>query len=104
MSLHRDRPKPLAQALSAIENDWVPDTPLARIQHVWQRAVGEQIASVATPVAERAGVVTIRCEVSAWAAELDLMAPELVAKINSELSSQAVRQLRCITASKTSQM
>jgi len=67
--------------------------------------VGPAIAAEATPTAERGGVLTVSCSASVWAAELEMMAPELVARLNAELarlnadgeSVPEVSQLRCRT-------
>jgi predicted nucleic acid-binding Zn ribbon protein len=75
-----------------------PQTGLAAIQAVWARAVGEGVAAHATPTAERGGVVTVTCEASVWAQELDLMGPELVGRINAALGAERVQSLRCTAA------
>ena len=65
-------------------------------EKVWRVTVGEAIAEQAQPTAERGGVVTISCAASVWAQELDLMAPQIVAKLNAALGGDAVRRLRCV--------
>jgi predicted nucleic acid-binding Zn ribbon protein len=71
---------------------------LARVQEVWEDAAGPAIAACSRPTAEHDGVLTVTCEASVWAQELNLMGSELVARLNSELGSQDVRALRCRTA------
>lgn len=100
MTLHRHRPRSLEQALRQAQAAWSPGTQLARIQSLWPHLVGLEIAAVAAPVAENAGVLTVRCEASAWASELQMMAPRIIAAINSELGESTLHKLRCITASK----
>jgi len=63
----------------------MPPTLLARVQRSWAAAVGERIAGEAEPVAERAGVVTVSCRSSVWAAELKMLAPSLVEQLNAVL-------------------
>jgi predicted nucleic acid-binding Zn ribbon protein len=41
-------------------------------------------------------VITVSCEASVWAQELDLMGPQLVASLNARLGGEAVRRLRCV--------
>jgi predicted nucleic acid-binding Zn ribbon protein len=60
--------------------------------------VGAAIAAAAQPVAERDGVLTVRCEAAVWAQELDLMAPELLARLNTALGGEELRALRCRAA------
>jgi len=57
------------------------------------------IAAQATPTSERAGVVTVSCAASVWAQELDLMGPEIVARLNELVGGQPVVRLRCVTDS-----
>jgi predicted nucleic acid-binding Zn ribbon protein len=65
---------------------------------VWASAAGPEIAAAALPTAERGGVLTVSCEASVWAQELDLMAAKLVARLNEALGEEALRELRCVTA------
>jgi predicted nucleic acid-binding Zn ribbon protein len=90
-------PRPLSAALSELTQRLAPASTLARVQELWPRVAGDAIAAHATPVAERDGVVTVICEASVWAQELDLMADDLVAALNGADGSIAVRELRCRT-------
>ena len=56
--------------------------------------VGERIAAVAKPVAERGGEVTIGCSDSVWAQELDLMQEQLLGRLRERLGEQAPQSLR----------
>jgi predicted nucleic acid-binding Zn ribbon protein len=93
----RRAPRPLAGALSELTTALAPATSLARIQEVWGEAVGPAIAAAARPVAEREGAVTVACEAAVWAAELELLAAELVPRLNGLLGGETVRELRCRT-------
>lgn len=95
--MRRPAPRSLAGALDRLGAELAPATALAHVQEVWERAVGPAIAAAARPVAEREGIVTIVCEASVWAHELELMAVELVPRLNDELGSPTVRELRCRT-------
>jgi len=72
-----------------------PLTPLAAIQRAWPDAVGPVVAAECSPVAERAGTVTVACRSAVWAQELTLLAPELVGRLNAAVGSGAVTELRC---------
>ena len=82
----RSAPRPAALALRDALDRGAPRTPLAAVQTVWSETVGAAIATAAEPVAEREGVVTIACRSSTWAQELDLLAPELLKRLNGALS------------------
>jgi len=93
----RAAPRPLAGALANLASGLAPATTLARVQEIWERAVGPAVAAAAAPTAERDGVLTVTCTAAVWAQELDLMAYELIPRLNAALGSRSVRELRCRT-------
>lgn len=94
---HRRSPRTLDHALASLADGLAPPTLLATVQRAWPVAVGPAIAAQARPTAERAGVVTVSCAASVWAAELDLMAPEIVERLNRELGGAgSVARLKCV--------
>jgi predicted nucleic acid-binding Zn ribbon protein len=95
--VRRRAPRPAASAVQALADALAPATKLSRVQRVWEEAVGPAVAAEATPVAEREGELTIACAAAVWAQELDLMGPELVAKINAALGKDGVSSVRCTT-------
>ena len=95
--MSRPAPRPLSPALDRLVATLAPATTLARVQEAWERAAGPAIAVAARPVAERDGVLTVLCEASVWAQELELMAGELIPRLNAALDADAVRELRCRT-------
>jgi predicted nucleic acid-binding Zn ribbon protein len=96
----RRAPRPLASALGPLREQLAPATLLADVQRAWPAAAGAAIAREASPVSERAGVVTIACSASVWAQELDLMAPLLIERLNAAVSAGEVRRLRCVTGAR----
>ena len=66
------------------------------MQRVWPSTVGPSIAAQAQPTAERGGVVTVSCAASVWAQELDLMAPQIIERLNAALGESPVQRLRCV--------
>ncbi len=42
-------------------------------------------------------MLTVTCEAAVWAQELELMAAELIARLNAALGAEALRELRCRT-------
>ena len=57
----------------------------------------EEVLEVLQPTAEREGVLEVTCEAAVWAQELDLMAVELIPRLNDALGEQAISRLRCRT-------
>jgi predicted nucleic acid-binding Zn ribbon protein len=94
--MRRNAPRPLAGAIEQLAAGLEPATALGAIQRAWPGVVGDVIAAEARPTAERGGVVTVSCRAAVWAQELDLMAPELVGRLNGALGHEAVRSLRCV--------
>jgi predicted nucleic acid-binding Zn ribbon protein len=94
----RPEPRPLSQAIAALADRLAPQTTLAEIQRVWPAVVGPVIAAQAEPTSEREGVLRVTCSAAVWAQELDLMGPELVARLNAALGAEAVVALRCSAA------
>ncbi len=90
----RRAPRPAAGAFQAALRQVAPQTPLAALQAGWAAAVGERLAAVAVPVAERDGTVTVECVDAVWAQELDLMQEALLERLKSELGEQAPEALR----------
>jgi hypothetical protein len=77
--------------------DLAPETLLAEVQGCWNTVVGDAIADQARPTGERSGVLTVSCAAAVWAAELDLMAPAIIERINAVLRGGTVTRLRCVT-------
>jgi predicted nucleic acid-binding Zn ribbon protein len=95
---HRAQPRPAGLAVSDLAERLAPLTTLAVAQRAWPEVVGPAIAAQAHPTGERAGVLTVTCTSAVWAQELDLMGPELTARINAALGTESVRGLRCSSA------
>ncbi len=92
----RRAPVPLAAAVEGLAARLEPLTALGAVQRAWPEVAGAAVAAEARPVSERAGVVTVECRSAVWAQELDLLAPDLVARLNSALGSPRVTALRCV--------
>jgi predicted nucleic acid-binding Zn ribbon protein len=93
----RIAPRPLSTALQSLTATLAPATTLARVQGIWEATTGPAIASAARPTAERNGILTVTCEAAVWAQELDLMAAELIPRLNVALGEEEIRELRCRT-------
>jgi predicted nucleic acid-binding Zn ribbon protein len=95
--LSRRAPRPLSSVLDGLTATLAPASTLARVQTVWERAVGPAVAGSARPVSERDGVLTVICEAAVWAQELTLMESTLLAGLNEALGAGTLRELRCRT-------
>jgi predicted nucleic acid-binding Zn ribbon protein len=93
--VRRPGPRPILHALEGLTAALAPASTLARTQGCWEAVVGEAIATAARPVAEHDGVLVVQCEAAVWAQELDLMAPELLARLNAYLGEERLHKLRC---------
>ena len=97
--MSRSAPSPLADVLGA----WLEKTglagrlDLARVVERWPGVVGPQIAAVTQAEAVNAdGTLWVRVASSAWANELCLMAPRILAKLNQDRRGQ-IREIRWLT-------
>ena len=95
--MRRRAPRPLSVALATVTAELEPATALAAVQVAWASVVGPVIAAHATPAGERGGVLDVVCDESVWAAELELMGPDLVGQLSGALGSTAITSLRCRT-------
>jgi predicted nucleic acid-binding Zn ribbon protein len=90
----RRAPRPATVALRAALDEAAPKTRLAAVQGAWDEVVGERIAAVARPLAERGGEVLVGCSDSVWAQELDLMQEQLLRRLRERLGEQSPASLR----------
>jgi predicted nucleic acid-binding Zn ribbon protein len=101
--VRRLAPRPLSEALAGAVRGARPAGLLAAVQSAWPDVSGAALAAAATPSSERAGMVTVSCESSVWAQELELLAPDLIARLNERLEGAGeagrVERLRFIVGS-----
>jgi predicted nucleic acid-binding Zn ribbon protein len=90
----RRAPRQAASAFRAARDRAAPRTGLAAAQAAWAGLVGEQLAAVAEPTAERSGTLTVECADSVWSQELDLMQEQLLERLRGELGELAPTSLR----------
>ncbi len=83
--MRRLAPRALRLALPGVIANARPATLLARVQALWPEVAGAALAASTAPVSEREGVVTVACESSLWAHELDLLQRDLLARLNESL-------------------
>jgi predicted nucleic acid-binding Zn ribbon protein len=94
----RRAPRPVSLLVRELAATLAPASTLARVQEVWEAAVGPAIAASARPTAEHGGVLSVSCDAAVWAQELDLMAAQLITRLNDALGGEKINELRCRTA------
>ena len=93
--MRRRAPRPLADALAALTAALEPATELARVQRVWAEVAGVAIAAHCTPVSVRGRVLRVSCDEAVWAAELELLAPDLLLGLAGRGGAVAIASMRC---------
>ena len=86
--------KPIGAALDRALDPVAPMTPLAELQRVWPSVVGPGIAAVTKVSEEREGTVTIACESTVWANELEMMGPQFLEKLRPLMGELTPEKLR----------
>jgi len=64
-----------------------------RAWQVWEQVVGGQIARHARPLRLREGVLEVRVDQPIWMQQLQLMAPQILAKLNRTLGEELIRSI-----------
>ncbi len=93
--MRRRAPRPLAAALAALATQLEPASEIARVQRVWADVAGAGIADHCTPVSLRAGVLRVACDEAVWAAELELLAPDLLPRLADRGAIASLASMRC---------
>ena len=88
-------PQPLAAALDRViaERGWETDKAGGDVLGRWPAIVGDEIAAHATPLSFDDGALVLRAETTAWATQLRLLAPQLLARLADELGAGVVRSV-----------
>ncbi|MFE4449122.1 DUF721 domain-containing protein [Streptomyces sp. NPDC056796] len=95
-------PLPLGSAINRLitERGWETPAAVGGVMGRWPQIVGGDLANHCVPVrydedpAER--VLTVQCDSTAWATQLRLLAPQLVARLNTDLGHGTVRMIRVL--------
>jgi len=59
----------------------------------WEEVVGPQVAARAKPVRIREGILEVRVDHPVWMQQLQLLKPKILAKLNSRLGEDVIRDL-----------
>ena len=82
-------PQLLSAAIPRMIEDrgWSVPAAVGGVMGRWGEIVGSHISAHCKPVEFSDGILTVRTDSAAWATELRMMAPQLLAKLNAELGT-----------------
>jgi predicted nucleic acid-binding Zn ribbon protein len=98
----RDRRDPMALGAAinrlVTERGWEAPAAVGGVMGRWPEIVGEDLAKHCEPESydEDERVLTVRCDSTAWATNVRLLAPQLVARLNEDLGQGRVRFLKVL--------
>jgi len=75
------------------ERGWSTEVSVHALLGRWAFIVGDAVAEHSRPESFAAGVVTVRTESTAWASQLRLMIPQLLAKLNAAVGEGTVTRI-----------
>jgi predicted nucleic acid-binding Zn ribbon protein len=80
------------------ERGWETPAAVGGVMGRWPQIVGTDVAKHCEPQRydEEEKVLTVRCDSTAWATQLRLLAPQLVARLNADLGHGTVRLIRVL--------
>lgn len=91
-------PMALGAAINRLitERGWEAPAAVGGVMGRWPQIVGEDVAKHCVPEKydEDERVLVVRCDSTAWATNLRLLAPTLVARLNEDLGHGAVRMIK----------
>lgn len=72
------------------------NSPLARSELLasWARVAGDETAEHSTPTSIEDGVLTVRCDSTAWATQLRMMRSQITTRIASEFPEAGIESIR----------
>lgn len=91
----RRDPQPAGRVLDRLiaEQGWSTEVNVHVVLGRWPSIVGNAVAEHAQPEGYADGVLAIRCDSTAWAAQLRQLAPTIVAKLNASLGDKSVTRI-----------
>lgn len=91
-------PQPLGAAVRDLitERGWEAPAAVGGVMGRWPQLVGAEVAQHCAPQRydEERRELTVRCDSTAWATQLRLLAPRLVARLNEDLGQDTVRAIK----------
>lgn len=91
-------PLPLGAAVArlSVERGWEMPLAVGGVLGRWPELVGPEVAQHCAPESydEESRVLTVRCDATAWATQLRLLAPQLLARLNADLGQGTVKLIK----------
>jgi len=75
------------------EQGWRSSVAVGGVEGRWDQIVGPDLAAHCRPDGCQEGVLTVRAESTAWATQVRLLAPTLVARLNADLGDGTVTRV-----------
>lgn len=94
----RAEPMALGEALENVieQRGWGTEVNVYLLLGRWSELVGDAVAQHSKPEAYRDRVVVVRTSSTNWAAQLRLMAPQILARMNASLGDGTVKAVRIL--------
>ncbi|MGW1196934.1 DUF721 domain-containing protein [Streptomyces sp. NPDC002536] len=93
-------PLPLGAAINRLitERGWETPAAVGGVMGRWPQIVGPEVALHCEPQKydEDERVLTVQCDSTAWATQLRLLAPQLVARLNADLGQGTVKMIKVL--------
>ncbi|MCQ4081818.1 DciA family protein [Streptomyces sp. RB6PN25] len=93
-------PLPLGAAISRLitERGWEAPAAVGGVMGRWPQLVGEDLAKHCVPQRydEEEKILTVQCDSTAWATQVRLLAPTLVARLNADLGHGTVKVIKVL--------
>jgi predicted nucleic acid-binding Zn ribbon protein len=80
----------------AAERGWRDELSVGGVVGRWREVVGEQIADHCTPELFDDGRLVVRTDSSSWAAQVRLLVPQLLARLEKEVGPDVVREVQVL--------
>ena len=91
-------PQPVGSAVDELvgERGWKQALAVGGVEGRWGQIVGSEVAAHCLPEEFEAGRLTVRADSTAWATQVRLLAPTLLARLNDDLGAGTVTHLQVL--------
>lgn len=91
-------PQPMALSVDDLvsERGWAEPIAVGGVEGRWPQIVGADVAAHCVPEEFEAGRLTVRTDSTAWATQVRMLAPTLLARLNDDLGAGTVTHLQVL--------
>ncbi len=79
-----------------VDRGWTVDVAVGSIMGRWAEIVGPDIAAHVTPLTFTGGVLTVQADSTAWATQMKLLASSVLSRVEEEIGTGAVAELKVL--------